>query len=161
MAAPPSPSDNETDPRAGGHVQRFGQVTPPKPPTRRRVLDDGGQTLVELVLGLPLLVLVLVAILQFGTAMNDYVEVTQAARAGARKASVSRKGNPQSAGVEAARRSATDLESSKLGVAVTPGGGWRRGDPVAVEVSYPFEIDVMGLVLKKGTMRYRATARMQ
>lgn len=131
------------------------QLQPPGP-----LRDERGQSLVELVLGLPLLLLVFVAILQFGLVMRDYVEVTQAARVGARKASVSRKSDPVAAGKAAARDSADGLDGGRLDVDVTSGAG-RRGDPVVVEVSYPFEVDLLGLVFKKGTMTYRATARMQ
>lgn len=108
-----------------------------------------------------MLALILVAILQFGIVMHDYVEVTQAARAGARKASVSRSGDPRAAAVDAARESATGLDSGRLGVDVTPEGVGRRGDPVAVEVSYPYEVDLMGIVFQRGTMTFKATARMQ
>lgn len=115
----------------------------------------------EFVLGLPFLLLVLVAILQFGLVMHDYVEVTQAARAGARKASVSRMTDHRAAAVAAARDSAPGLDEGRLGVEVTPSGSRRRGDPVAVVVSYPYEVDVLGLVVQSGTMTFRATARMQ
>jgi uncharacterized iron-regulated membrane protein len=131
---------------------------------RRRRLQlrhDRGQSLVELVVGLPILALVLVTILQFGIVLHDYVEVTQAARAAARKASVSRAGDPRPAAVEAARASATGLEEGRLGVEVTPEGRPRRGDPVAVKVSYPYEVDLLGFVFQRGTMTFRATARMQ
>jgi Flp pilus assembly protein TadG len=116
---------------------------------------------VEFVLGLPLLLLVLVAILQFGVVMHDYVEVTQAARAGARKASVSRKTDYRAAAIAAVRDSATGLDSGRLGIDVTPAGSARRGDPVAVEVSYPYQVTLLGLVIQNGTMTFRATARMQ
>jgi Flp pilus assembly protein TadG len=81
---------------------------------------ERGQSLVELVVGLPMLALILVAILQFGIVLHDYVEVTQAARAGARKASVSRSGDPRAAAISAVRKSATSLEEGRLGVEVTP-----------------------------------------
>lgn len=129
-------------------------------PTRLR--DEAGQALVEFVLALPPLLLLLVAILQFGMAMNDYVVVSDAARAGARKASVSRKVEaPAGAAETAARRSASELNQDALDVHVTPGGGWRRGDPVKVRVAYPYKVDVFGLVLKQGTMTFETTARVQ
>jgi Flp pilus assembly protein TadG len=132
-----------------------------EPPRRLHPRHERGQSLVELVVGLPMLALILVAILQFGIVMHDYVEVTQAARAGARKASVSRKSDPRAAAVEAARESATGLDEGSLGVDVTPEGVGRRGDPVAVEVSYPYEVDLLGIVFQRGTMTFKATARMQ
>lgn len=132
-----------------------------QPPNRGRLREQRGQSLVELVLGLPLLLLVLTAILQFGVVMHDYVEVADAARHGARKASVSRRGVPAAAAEDAARTSASGLDQDRLAVTVDPERGVRKGNPVAVEVSYPFEVDVLGLVIKKGRMTYRATARMQ
>lgn len=133
---------------------------PSNSPVDTRAGNESGQSLVELVLGLPLLLIVLVAILQFGIVMHDYVEVTQAARAGARKASVSRKTDPRGKGIEAVRQSATGLDEGRMGITVTPTSP-ARGTPVSVEVSYPFEVDVLGLVIKSGEMSYRATARMQ
>jgi TadE-like protein len=124
--------------------------------------NEAGQALVEFVLALPPLLLLLVAILQFGVALNDYVEVSDAARAGARKASVSRKAEaPAGAAEKAARNSASELNQDALDVRVTPGSRWRRGDPVKVRVAYPYKVDVFGLVLKKGTMTFETTARVQ
>jgi Flp pilus assembly protein TadG len=128
---------------------------------RRQLRHERGQSLVELVVGLPILALVLVTILQYGIVLHDYVEVTQAARAGARKASVSRSSDLRAAAVAAARQSATGLDEGRLGVEVTPEGVARRGDPVAVEVSYPYEINLLGFVFQRGRMTFRATARMQ
>jgi hypothetical protein len=123
--------------------------------------DQAGQALVELVLALPPLLLLLVAVLQFGMAMNNYIEVSDAARAGARKASLSRKAPaPAAAAESAARSSADDLDQDALDVRVT-GGSWRKGDPVKVQTAYPFKIDVFGLVLKEGKMTFEATARVQ
>ena len=132
-----------------------------QPPACRRIREERGQSLVELVLGLPLLLFVLTAILQFGLVLHDFVEVADAARHGARKASVSRNGVPAAAAEEAARDSTSGLDQDRLAVTVDPERGVSKGEPVGVEVSYPFEVDVLGLVLKKGKMTYRATARMQ
>ncbi len=132
-----------------------------RPSNRSRAADERGQSLVELVLGLPLVLFMLVAILQFGFVMHDYIEVTDAARAGARKASVSRKVDHVAAAEAAVRDSAQGLDGDDLGIDTTPGGAGRRGDPVTVEVSYPFDVDVLGFVFKSGTMTFKATARMQ
>jgi Flp pilus assembly protein TadG len=139
-------------------------VTLPKTADRTApdALLEGGQALVEFVLALPPLLLVLLAILQFGIVMNDYVEVSDAARVGARKASLSRKA-PAPAGVAetAARGSASQLDQGDLDVRVTPETAWRKGDPVKVRVAYPYKIDVFGLVFKEGMMTFEATARVQ
>ena len=54
------------------------------------IRDQRGQSVAEFALVLPLLMLILLAILQFGVLFRDYLAVTDAVRAGARKAAVSR-----------------------------------------------------------------------
>jgi Flp pilus assembly protein TadG len=54
------------------------------------VQREDGQALVEFTLVLPLLVVLLLAIVQLGIAFNHYLVLTDAVRAGARAASVSR-----------------------------------------------------------------------
>jgi hypothetical protein len=51
---------------------------------RRKLRRDDGQALVELALAMPLLLLLLTAIFQFGMVFNDYEALTDAARTGAR-----------------------------------------------------------------------------
>ena len=56
-----------------------------------------GQSLTEFALALPILALLLFAVIQFGVAFNNYVTLTDATRAGARKAAVGRQSvNPVS-----------------------------------------------------------------
>ena len=57
---------------------------------KRREQKEKGQALVEFAVILPVLLMVLWGIFQFGIAFNDYIQVTSAAREGARKAAVSR-----------------------------------------------------------------------
>ena len=58
---------------------------------RRVDIRNGkGQTMVEFVLVLPILMLVLFAIIQFGMTFTHYVALTDAVRAGARTAAISR-----------------------------------------------------------------------
>ena len=52
--------------------------------------SERGQSLVEFALALPILVLLLFAVIQFGVVFNNYVTLTDATRAGARKAAVGR-----------------------------------------------------------------------
>ena len=59
----------------------------------RRKIDfksEQGQSLTEFALALPVLALLLFAVIQFGIAFNNYVTLTDATRAGARKAAVGR-----------------------------------------------------------------------
>jgi Flp pilus assembly protein TadG len=138
-----------------------------RPPAQNRrspssLRAEPGQALTEFVLALPILAVLLMAVVQFGSVLNEWVEVTQAARVGARTASVSRKSEDGRAeAVEAARESVSKVDSERLDVDVTPGGSWSKGSPVTVRVSYPFKVKVLGVVVNSGTMRSEATARMQ
>src|SRR5213592_3712241 len=60
------------------------------PQTTKKLKDERGQTMTELALVLPILVVLVLAIAQFGVAFNNYVTLTDAARAAARKGAVSR-----------------------------------------------------------------------
>ena len=106
----------------------------------------------EFAIVLPILVVLLFAIIQFGIAFNNYVTITDAARAGARKAAVSRNAsNPVSACVSQVRSAATDLNQSKLTVSCT--SSWAAGSDVDVEVDYPYTISLFGMPVKSGTLK--------
>jgi Flp pilus assembly protein TadG len=103
--------------------------------------------------------LICFAILQFGLMLHDYVTVTHAADVGARVASVSR---DQPNGVTLARNaaiaSASDLNSSQLGVTVTP-QPWSAGSQVTVQVTYPYSINILGIVVTSGNLTAQTSAR--
>jgi Flp pilus assembly protein TadG len=134
--------------------------SPSRPPVRFRSSD--GQAMVEFALAAPFLALLLIAIVQFGLLLNNWVEVSQAARVGARNASLSRK-KPD--GVERARQAARDsaahLDQSKLQVAVDPAQPWAHGEPVKVRVTYPYSVSILGIVVKSGLMSNEAVGRVQ
>ena len=67
-------------------------MTPPASSTRARsrARRDDGQAYVEFALILPVLLLVVMGIIQFGTAFKDYIALTDAVRVGARQGAVSR-----------------------------------------------------------------------
>jgi Flp pilus assembly protein TadG len=127
----------------------------------RRTRPEGGQTMVEFALALPVLALFLIAIVELGIVLNAYVEVTHAARVGARKASVLRKdGGAITNAITAAKDSTSNLDKGQLSVAVTP-QPWPKGTPVEVRVTYPVSIDILGFVVKSGELEAEATARSQ
>jgi len=114
----------------------------------------------EFAIVLPVLVLLVFAVIQFGITFNNYLALTDAARAGARKAAVSRlSGNGSSAGVSATRASAADLNQSKL--AVTVSSSWTQGDNVSVTATYPYSISLLGLVVKSGRLSTTVTERVE
>lgn len=122
--------------------------------------SEQGQSLTEFALALPILALLLFAVIQFGIVFNNYVTLTDATRAGARKGAVGRQlSNPQGAAVTAVRNSAQDLKQSNLNVTVT--STWRPGSDVAVSASYPYSISLLGMVVKSGRLSSTTTERVE
>lgn len=133
-------------------------------PTRSltRFSASDGQAMVEFAMALPLLAILLFAIVQFGLVFNNWVEVSQAARVGARKASLTRKSPTGVNQAErAVRRSTANLDQDRLDVRVEPGQPWRRGTPVKVRVAYPFQVSILGRIVRSGTLTSEAIARVQ
>ena len=129
--------------------------------SRRRMHDEQGQTMVEFALVAPLLLLILFAVLQFGVVYNDYVTLTDAARVGARKAAVSRHvANPEAEAEAALRGSAPGLDQADLAVSVAA-SGWEHGEEVTVAASYPYEIDLLGIVVASGDLESSTTERVE
>ena len=128
----------------------------------RHIRAERGQALVEFALVLPLFALLLFAIIQFGIAFNHYLSVTDAVRAGARQAAVSRfTASPTNATVDAVRRASPDLDQGALAITVDAPAGWTRGADVTVSASYPYEIDLFGVALKSGRLQSTVTERIE
>ena len=129
----------------------------------RRKIEIGserGQSLTEFALALPILALLLFAVIQFGIVFNNYVTLTDATRAGARKGAVARRlQNPASATITAVRNSATDLNQSDLNVTVT--STWQPAADVRVTATYPYHISLMGMVVKSGRLSSTTTERVE
>ena len=114
----------------------------------------------EFAIVLPVLVLLVFAVIQFGITFNNYLALTDAARAGARKAAVSRlSGNGSGAGVSATRAAAADLNQTNLNVTVS--SSWTQGDNVSVTATYPYSISLLGLVVKSGRLSTTVTERVE
>lgn len=125
-----------------------------------QVRSERGQSLVEFALALPILVLLLFAVIQFGVAFNNYVTLTDATRAGARKAAVGRRlPNPQKSAITAVRNSATDLRQSDLDVTVS--STWEPGEDVNVTATYPYTINLLGIPVKTGRLSSTTTERVE
>jgi Flp pilus assembly protein TadG len=93
--------------------------------------EDSGTAAVEFALVLPLLLVIALALVQVGLLVRDRLLVEEAARAGARQASIS--ADPAAIS-DAAHHSAPSLDPAALGVRVSRAGG--RGDPVTVTIDY-------------------------
>lgn len=132
------------------------------PPTGSLLRRDDGQAAVELAFVLPLLIALLLAIVQFGIAFNDYITLTDATRAGARKAAVSRLvGDNGASAVAAVKAAASDLTPSQLGVSVTSTDWTTPGNDVTVSATYPFSVSILGWTVTSGTLTSTTKERLE
>jgi Flp pilus assembly protein TadG len=127
---------------------------------RISIRGQQGQTMVEFTIVLPILVLLVFGVIQFGIAFNNYLALTDAARAGARKAAVSRlSGNGASQATSAVRAAAANLNQSNLDVSVS--SSWQQGSNVTVSATYPYSISLLGLIVKSGRLNTTITERVE
>jgi Flp pilus assembly protein TadG len=118
--------------------------------------------MVELALCLPVIALLLFGVIQFGIVFNNYVTLTDAVRAGARKATVSRDLGAiaaTAAVTQAVRNSAAGLDQSTLNPSVT--SSWVHGNDVTVTATYPYAISLLGVVVKSGSLSSSTTERVE
>jgi len=104
--------------------------------TRRRGKGEGGQSLVEFALVLPIFLLILFAIVDFGMAFHAWITVTNSAREGARLGAVRA---PATDIEQRVRDTAGSLDQDDLVVAVTNAEGV-PGESVVVDVSYGYSL---------------------
>jgi Flp pilus assembly protein TadG len=145
---------------------------------RGRWNRERGQAVVELALVLPLFLMLLLGIVQFGTVFRDYVALTDATRVGARQASVSRSLQPPSSReptiVTKIHNAGINLDSNKMTITVelrdpagtlkTPNSAeasWVQSGDVTVRATYPFKISLFGQVFYTGTLQSRTTERIE
>jgi Flp pilus assembly protein TadG len=124
------------------------------------ITSERGQSMTEFALILPLLVVLLFGIIQCGIAFNNYVALTDAVRAGSRKAAVSREsGNPAGACATAAENAAGDLNQADFDVTCT--STWQPGADVTVTGTYPYSINLLGWVVKSGDLTTQIKERVE
>jgi hypothetical protein len=114
----------------------------------------------EFALVLPILAFLLFAVIQFGIVFNNYITLTDATRAGARKAAVSRRDpDPRSTCITAIRNSANNLTQAKLKPDCV--SSWLPGEDVRVTATYPYSISLLGLFSKSGDLTSTTTERVE
>ena len=117
--------------------------------------------MVEFALVVPILLVVVFSIIQFGILYNHYITLTDATRVGARKGAVSRTAvNPIALTVAATRAAAPGLKPAKLGVTAVA-TAWAPGADITVEATYPYDIDVLGIVVASGTLHSKTVERVE
>lgn len=93
-----------------------------------------GQSLVETAIVIPVILLLVLGIIDFGLIFNNYILITNASREGARKASV---GGTDSEVIQVVQNMTTTLELSDMTINVTPSYSIRNhGAQVKVEITY-------------------------
>ena len=135
---------------------------------RNRIPAEHGQTAVEFALVAPFIVALLLLVVEFGVAFHNYVTLTDAARAGARKAIVARFGNGNfDDAKQAVKDSAGALDQSTLNrpgmIDISDPDGMTPGSLVTVTVKYPYSIDVplIGMTVSSGTITAVAKERLE
>ena len=121
---------------------------------------EQGQTMAEFTLVLPVLAILLFGVIQFGIVFNNYLAITDAVRAGARQGAVARLSpNPAGTVTNRVRGSASNLDQSKLQVTVS--STWEKGSDVTVSASYPYSINLLGMIVKDGQITSTTTERVE
>ena len=138
---------------------------------KRRSRREGGQALVELALVLPIFLMLLLGIVQFGTIFRDYIALTDATRVGGRQAAVARSIQPDTDRIPnviaKVQKAAVNLDKNKMTITVTPvkldgvTPGWEASGDVTVRATYPFKVNLFGLVVFKGNLQSRTVERVE
>ncbi len=113
-----------------------------------KVKNKRGQSLVEMALILPIILLLLMGILDFGRVMNSQIQISSASRSGARLASI---GRSDSDIVDAVHATANTLDPANMIITITPSDSSRESeDVVNVLVEYDITILTPGVSLITG-----------
>jgi Flp pilus assembly protein TadG len=129
---------------------------------RNRARGQRGQTMAEFAMVLPVFALLLFGVIQFGIAFNNYLALTDAVRAGARTAAVSRHAaSPATVAEDRVRDAAANLDQDELEVSVNAAPRWEPGAEVTVTATYPYEISLLGMVVKSGDLTSSTVERVE
>ena len=132
------------------------------PHKKTRMKNEQGQTMTEFALVLPILVVLLFGIIQFGIAFNNYVTLTDAVRAGARKAAVSRNlSDPAGACKAAVLAAADNLNKTDLATNLSCSSTWAPASDVTVSADYKYDISLLGWVVWSGRMKSEMKERVE
>jgi Flp pilus assembly protein TadG len=132
------------------------------PHTKKRMKNEQGQTMTEFALVLPILVVLLFGIIQFGIAFNNYVTLTDAVRSGARKAAVSRNlADPAGACRAQVIAAGVNLDQTELQKNLSCSSTWAPGADVTVSADYPYDISLLGWVVFSGRLKTTMKERVE
>ena len=127
---------------------------------KKRLGREDGQAFVEFAIVLPVLVLLVFGIAQFGLAFRNYLAITDAARVGARAAAVKRTSTPCTAARDAIQSAVSTGQWAQISSRITCSAGANVGDQVKITIAYPYSIGLPG-VSASGDLKANATERME
>lgn len=95
-----------------------------------------GQSIIETALIMPIIILILMGIIDFGLLFNNYLVITNASREGARSAAV---GSTDSKVIDTVISITSTLDQTKMTTSIYPSESLRKnGDQVTVTVDYDY-----------------------
>lgn len=130
----------------------------------KRAMEEGGQSLVEFAITLPIIMLLLLGTVDLGLGFKTYITLTNASREGVRWISI----NPSD---QAGARSRIANEAGTIGlsagvisgggyeVSFSPSGGYSAGDKVTVNVHYDYPL-LFGAFTGLPTINFTASSTM-
>jgi Flp pilus assembly protein TadG len=137
---------------------------------RRTRRGEGGQAVVEFAIVVPLLLLLVVGIFKFGTAYNNYIQLTNAVDAGARKFAVERgQASPCTDASAQVQTSAGSLTVSQVTITIPGSPAWTpsgsnpcpaltSGAQATLSAQYSCDLVIMGINFAPGcTLKASAT----
>lgn len=126
---------------------------------RRLARGEDGQALVELSLCTGFLCLMLLAVWQVGTIFSNFIDISEAARSGARAAALSgapttSNDAPSLAAAKTEGQFAATNSASVPGMVVTISavGTWTAGSKVRATVTAPYTLSLFGVSVSSGTL---------
>jgi len=127
---------------------------------RKLIRRERGQTMTEFAIVLPIFLLLLLGIAQLGIAFNNYLALTDGVRAGARYGAVLRTDASRDSKTKAkVNQTAANLDTSKINTTLTT--TWQAGSDLTVCATYPYSINLIGLVVSSGNLNSCTTNRVE
>jgi Flp pilus assembly protein TadG len=129
---------------------------------RKDIKNERGQTMTEFAFVLPILLVLLFGIIQFGIIFNNYVTLTDAARAASRKGAVSRNSsNPRGDCETTGYAAGTNLKNPGTDFVLKCDSTWDPGSDVTVTATYPYHISLLGWVVADGSLNTTMKERVE
>lgn len=136
---------------------------------RNLARGERGSAIVETAVAIPVLMMIITAIFQFGLVFNRMISLTQGATVAAQVLQsdrLSASNDPCADTFKALTGAAPTLSSTKISISITMNGGspitttscagsqsqLAQGAPVTVEAKYPYTLSIVGINVVSGTM---------